>query len=426
MKLNLPDKIVEAIKSMYHEDRLEYYANFLGFVDFYEGEVPKDLLFSTFGVTLLNLRMAMIWHRPFLEKLSNNELKWLLLHEEFHLISNHVKRGKGYDHKLSNIAQDMIINHLIAKNYGEATPYKYTEPIFTQAEYDELMARGRATPQAAQMIGKSTAVQLDPNYKGDLVYEPLYLWLQQEHQKHKEGKPNKLSQPTKDLLDAFVDGQTVDVHMELDELSDELRQQIVHAASEKCRQRSRYSPDSVNQVLELLLQKPKKDNLKLIKRTIAQVKGFIKNPTYRRPSRKLEGAKGNTKVGKGLTVIWDWSGSMWGEHQAVACELYKDGYYLDVIGSDTEVRKVYKVTSKRELAKVPFSGNGGTELQPAINYVADSKNRLNHKPLVILTDGYTDHLDFSGFNQPVLILTVDRPCPLVVEKDNVRQIVIEK
>lgn len=427
MKLNLPDKIVEAIKSMYHEDRLEYYANFLGFVDFYEVK-PETLGMPTFAVTLHKLRMAMLWTEHDLKQLEGANLKWKLFHELSHLICNHIPRSKNYKQNVANVAQDMIINHIAEKYYGSETPYKYVPRPFSQEDYEWFKSRGISEQEdktLREAIGTNNLrPKLDPAYTGDLVFEPLYEWLMQQHQKDLDGKPYEMSEDTAKMMRTL--NGTIDAHMELDELSDELRQQIVHAASEKSRQRSRWSPESVDQVLNLLLKKPKQDNLRLIKKTIAQVKGFVKNPTYRRPSRRIDNGKGNVKLGKGLTVIWDWSGSMWGEHERVACELYKDGYSLDVIGSDTEVRKVYKVTSKKELAKVPFSGNGGTELQPAINYVADAKNRLNNKPLVILTDGCTDQLDFSGFKQPVLILSVDRPCPLVVESDNVRQIVIEK
>jgi predicted metal-dependent peptidase len=42
-----------------------------------------------------------------------------------------------------------------------------------------------------------------------------------------------------------------------------------------------------------------------------------------------------------------------------------------------------------------ISGLGGTEIQPAIDYIADPKNKLNTLNTIILTDGYTDSLNFS-------------------------------
>jgi predicted metal-dependent peptidase len=420
MKLNSHPRLIEANKQLFHQG-LEYYSHFLSFVDFYEAGVPP-LPFPTFGVTIINLRLAMLWNREYLDSLSDNELKWLMLHELYHLLFNHIKRTKGYKHRESNIAQDMIINHLLKKHYSGA-PYHFTEPLVTEEKFNKLLSEGHVREdQRAELIGKSEAVQLDPNYKGELIFEPLYNWLMKENAKPNQGA---LSEDTKRLM-ARNDGQSVDAHLPLDADMDEIRERIVQEVSEKVKQLARGNiGGSTQEVLDLLLRRPKKDNLRLIRKAIGEVKGSIKSPTYRRPSRKVEGTKGNVKIGRGLTVIWDWSGSMYGEHENVASELYKDGYELDIVGSDTQVNRVYKVKSKQELRKVPFMGGGGTELMPAIRYVADPKNKLSHKPLVILTDGYTDGLDFSGWGREVLILTVGQPCN-VRGSEKIKQIKIEK
>jgi predicted metal-dependent peptidase len=363
----------------------------------------------------------MLWNREFLDSLTEKELQWLLLHELYHLLFNHVKRGKGRNHKVSNIAQDMIINHLIGKHYS-APPYNLREPVLKEAQFNDLLAKGLVREEDRVKVDKSTAVQLDPAYSGPLVYEPLYDWLMEENSKPNQGA---LSEDTKRMMQ-WADGQSTDAHLPIDGDMDELRERIVQEVSEKAKQLSRGTMHgSTEEVLELLLRKPKKDNLRLVRKAIGAVKGTIKSPTYRRPSRRVDGSKGNVKIGRGLTVIWDWSGSMYGEHENVASELYKDGYELDIVGSDTQVNRVYKVKNRQQLKKVPFMGGGGTELMPAVRYVSDPKNKLSHRPLVILTDGYTDHLDFSDWNREVLILTVGEECP-VSGSDKVRQIKIEK
>jgi predicted metal-dependent peptidase len=275
--------------------------------------------------------------------------------------------------------------------------------------------------QKIHKVGDPNCVTLDPAYMGALAFEPLYAWLEQENAKPGQGV---LSEKTKDLLKQH-DGQSTDAHiMTLDEVSDDMRRQLVEQVSEKCKQLSRgMNMGNLDGVLELLLNPPANNNLRYIRRVISQVKGSMKSPSYARPNRRGSDTKGNKKVGMGLTVIWDWSGSMHDSHEAVASELYRDGYELDIIGADTEVKNVYKVRSKKELAKVPFRGGGGTELMPAIDYVKNPKNRLTHKPLVILTDGYTDALDLSGFPQQVLILTVGQECSIIAGE--VKQIKIE-
>jgi predicted metal-dependent peptidase len=102
--------------------------------------------------------------------MSQKEVNFITLHEDFHLLFNHPKRTVTgqYDHKMSNIAQDMIINHVI----WEDIPHAFVE-----------------IPKNKD--GKNMALFVPKEYEGRLIFEELYEWLKEEKEKwQKEQKKN--------------------------------------------------------------------------------------------------------------------------------------------------------------------------------------------------------------------------------------------
>ena len=102
--------------------------------------------------------------------MSQKEVNFITLHEDFHLLFNHPKRTVTgqYDHKMSNIAQDMIINHVI----WEDIPHAFVE-----------------IPKNKD--GKNMALFVPKEYTGKLIFEELYEWLKDEKEKwQKEQKKN--------------------------------------------------------------------------------------------------------------------------------------------------------------------------------------------------------------------------------------------
>jgi predicted metal-dependent peptidase len=69
---------------------------------------------------------------------------------------------------------------------------------------------------------------------------------------------------------------------------------------------------------------------------------------------------------------------------------------------------------------------GGTEIQPAIDYIADPKNKLNTLNTIILTDGYTDSLNFSKIKTKTILLTTGVKCNITHDNGKLKQVVIEK
>jgi predicted metal-dependent peptidase len=144
---------------------LPYYGEFNLHINF----VEQDSI-GTCAVNVTTKGMNFFYSPKFLEDMSNKEVNFITLHEDFHLLFNHPKRTVSgqYDHKLSNIAQDMIINHVI----WEDIPHAFVE-----------------IPKNKD--GKNMALFVPKEYEGKLIFEELYEWLKDEKEKwQKENKKN--------------------------------------------------------------------------------------------------------------------------------------------------------------------------------------------------------------------------------------------
>lgn len=400
---------------------LEFYGQFNLFINFHE---QNNI--GTCGVNVTNKGMNFMYSTPFLDKLSQKEVNFILLHEDFHLLFNHPQRTVTgiFNHKLANIAQDMIINHLIVQDI----PTSFAEIPKTED-------------------GKNMPLFLPKGYTGKLIFEELYEYLKDEKEKWSKDKnydPEKAygsygqnpkerdgSLDTWSLEHIFSnldanEGLYLDVHIS-NEVSDEVKESnisdIVRSILSKLESRG-FKTSNVEQTLAKLRTK-RKDYLKEIKRNISNsIFGSHKEKTIVKPNRKgITGIKGNKKVKNIINVILDTSGSMGGSFERVLEYIYKDKVEINFIQGDTEVKWFEKIKSKKQIQTMKIKGLGGTILNPSIQYVRDNFNMYN---TCILTDGATDSLDFSGIKGKVLIVSKGTECPILNSNGKVKQIIIEK
>lgn len=486
---------------------LPYYGEFNLHVNFHENDT-----IGTCGVNVSAKGMNFFYSPKFLENMSQKEVNFITLHEDFHLLFNHPKRTitGQYDHKMSNIAQDMIINHVI----WEDISHNFVE-----------------IPKSED--GKNMALFVPKEYKGKLIFEELYEWLKEEKDKWKkeqdkknkcqtcdgsgkqksdkgeksdeksesgkekgegqgekgedegdggegqgEGEESKDGQgdgghshgegedcpdcngsgkeggekgkdssgkpsygpygknPSKDgdSMDTwsteqiFEDmengtGEYLDKHMG-DEVPEEMREAMVRDVMERLAARG-LSAGNVETTLNKL-RKKRKDYLREIKRAVSNmIFGTIKQKTIVKPNRRqIAGLKGVRKVKTMVNVGLDTSGSMGGQgtFERVLSYVYRNDIEINFMESDTQVNWVQKIKSKRGLESIPIKGLGGTCMQPMIDYIVEHHNDCNS---VMLTDGYTDTLDFSKVKGKFLIISVGVKCPIGRDNGRVKQIVIE-
>jgi predicted metal-dependent peptidase len=476
VKKDLHEKILNGIQSMLIDTKVNmpYYGEFNLHINFVESES-----IGTCAVNVTPKGMNFFYSPKFLEDLSQKEVNFIILHEDFHLLFNHPQRTVTgqYDHKLSNIVQDMIINHVI----WEDISHTFVE-----------------IPKSKD--GKNMALFVPKEYTGKLIFEELYEWLnekKQEHQKDKKEKSKCKScggsgkkeeekgegqgekgegegqgekgegegqgetcdscegsgdEPGKDssgkpsygpygkspkgdgtidtwstekILDDLENGtgEYLDKHIG-DSVPDEMREAMVRDVMERLSARG-LSAGSVETTLNKL-RKKRKDYLKEIKRAVSNmIFGTTKQKTIVKPNRRqISGLKGNRKVKTMINVGLDTSGSMGGQgtFERVLSYVYRNDIEINFMESDTQVNWVQKIKSARRLESIPIKGLGGTCLQPMIDYIVEHHNNCNS---VFLTDGYTDNLDCSKLKGKLLIISVGVKCPIKRSNGKVKQIVLE-
>lgn len=480
---NIHEKLLNTVQTMLIDTRvnLPFYGEYNLHISFHE----QDSI-GTCAVNVTGKGFNFYYSPKFLENLSQKEVNFIDIHEIFHLLFNHPQRTitGQYDHKLSNIAQDMIINHII----WEDITHSFVE-----------------IPKSAD--GKNMALFVPLEYEGKLIFEELYMWLKDEKEKWQKEKDQKSKCPScggsgekdqsqggetlggdqqdgedqkkdgdgegdgegqgescgdcqgtgneggkdssgkptygpygknpskdGDSLDTWSkeqifedlengNGEYLDKHIS-DEVPEELRDAMVKDVMERLAARG-LSAGNIETTLNKL-RKKRKDYLKEIKRAVSNmIFGTTKERTIVKPNRKgISGLKGNRKVKTKINVGLDTSGSMGGQgtFEKILNYVYRNDIEINFMESDTEIKWVQNIKSKRQLESIPIKGLGGTCMQPIIDYIVEHHNDCNS---VLLTDGHTDTLDFSKVKGKFLIISVGVKCPIGRTNGKVKQIIIE-
>lgn len=377
-----------------------------------------------------NASLMFVYNPNFFNKLTDTQLLFVGIHEVQHLISNHIKRtlALGLNHELSNIAADMIINQNIVEQYklplptqivdgketnmGLLMPPEYNEERVMEILYNYLEKNMPPQQKITVKITIPGSGQGDDknqgkgegNGEGDIEVEvPGY--------KDKKGNV---------LLDREEIKKAIGA---VDKIPDNLKDALVDQLLDTAIARGTISGDESAMLQKL--RKSKKNYLAEIKSYVSTLLGSIKKVSWRKFSRKYDLMPGFHRINNEISVILDTSGSMSGMIEKVLAYIFHHDVSCHIIQCDTEIHNVIECTCPNDIQKMKVSGFGGTELQPAINYIAGHK-LLKQLPLVVLTDGYTDTLDFSNIKQKVLAITCGEKVPMKGRNNHVKVIKVEK
>jgi predicted metal-dependent peptidase len=535
-------KLTDAVVAMMATGDLPYYGEFALFINFHEINSPQV---PTAGVNVSTEGMNFFWNPEFIDSLPQPEVNFLLLHEEFHLLFDHIKRTVGYDAKMANIAQDMIINQII---YDEIMKLQGLGKPGTGVKGDPFLDIPK------DHFKNNSALFIPKEYKGEDIFEELYEWLISEQKKWKQKNSDKVkdmkdntnscpkcgssmnedeksdkdskgedggegkegdekdSEGKGDGDDGKGEGEgkgegkgdgsdgepsgsegdgsgsgsggeqehdpntcpscghkksakeqmesrngdkdtegndrygkngkndvecysketifegeerneqnTLDTHI-TDEVPPEMKREVVEGVMQTLKSRG-LSSGEVETILNKL-RKTRKDYLKEIKRTMSShVFGTKKQKTIVRPNRRgIVGLKGHKKYRTEINVILDTSGSMGGEFEKVLSYVFQNDIEINLIQIDARVQDVIKIKDKKQLEKMRIRGLGGTTLQPGIDFMSNPKNKIHRNNTVILTDGWTDNLNFKEVKTQTLILSTASKCPIDWDNGKVKQI----
>jgi predicted metal-dependent peptidase len=166
----LHPKLSHSIELMLLNPRvnLPYYGEFLLHVNFIRRDNDKSL--KTAGVNVTPKGMNYFYNTDFIDDLTQEQVNFLNIHELFHLLLCHPKRTRmgGYDHELSNIAQDMIINQIIVQDINSN---------FVDIPRD--------------YFGRNSALFIPKEYEGEWVFEILYDYIKGRQEEFLKRKPKK-------------------------------------------------------------------------------------------------------------------------------------------------------------------------------------------------------------------------------------------
>jgi len=393
---NCDVKIEDGVKEMLLSPYLRFFGEFLLFINFRKDNFGCP----TMGVNVTLNSLNLYYNTDFLDSITTQQIKFVLCHEVYHLISNHVQRTTlaCYDHKLSNIAQDCIINSLIKED-------------------NELM-------QDLETLDNSGLLYMPPEYAGDRIYEPFYEWLLEKKTEYlnnssdlsngknknnsKKCDPNysgkNKSEEMKNIEKYFKNDQEYmfDQHF-LDDIPYEIRDSFIKNIIDNLKSRGLVT-DNIKLSIEKL-KASKKNYLKLIESAVHSLVGVQKYKTFKKPNRKqIEGLKGRKKEEKVLNVILDTSGSMYGLFNKVLSYIFHNNIVINLIQCDAEVKKFLVIINKNKLNSMSIEGLGGTTLQPGFDFIKSNRVLKNYNTLV-LTDGYCDNIDNTNMRK-ILVLTV--------------------
>jgi len=476
-KTTLHPKLYKCIEEMLINVDLDYqyYGEFAGYINFY---LTRDMPMPTMGVNISKEGMNFYYDDRFVEKLSQKEVNYAVIHEILHLIFKHPKRTTtNYNKQLSNIAQDMIINHIIDTDFSSSftkrpkglielsKEYKkmvdnnkaklYFENLYDflikkQEEYEDEKSKNGQGQQGQGQEGQDGesgqgqegqggesgqgqegqgGEKEDKDGKSGQGQNKMDPNAPDENGQYPNGKQSKIEKQLRDIFDRMKAEKKIkelfDNHME-NEVDEDYAKEMVEQVKQGLKARG-LERGNVETVLEKL-QRKRKDHLKEIKRSVAHLFGRSIKKTITLPSiLGKEGLKGKKRTGKGLNVILDSSGSMYGEFEKTLSFIFQRNVLINLIQVDTQVQDYVTIDNMKDFKKLKIKGLGGTVLQPGIDYIKE-KPELENLNLLILTDGYTDELNFNGLKgcKKALVLTTASKCPISPSNSiPVKQIKIE-
>lgn len=383
----------------------KYYNPFYAHLLFNINIVETDEI-PTFAVTFRNMQFYMLYNKEFLNSLkTKDELRFVIIHELLHIISNHLSRALKNNHniRISNVVQDWIINEAIIEEY---------------------VKKGLAAiPKDNE--GRNLGLFMPKEYTEEHIYEMAYLWAIQQQNMQNDTDDNSnggnygdygRSCQTWDLKTQLQSAKVFDEHIESDDVTAELAKTYIEKLLQAAKSRG-LMPAEFDKFIEKFKPLKNRDFEQALKQIARQVKMSVKTEKYKtivKPPRREAAIKGKQKNSKFINVILDTSGSMWGseEIEKLLGMVISANIAINLVQCDTEVKDIKTYSSTKKLKSgLEVKGGGGTVIQPAIDFI--KKSKYKSFPILILTDGYTDTLDFG--TTPGIVVTTDAE-PTVIGK----------
>lgn len=331
---------------------------------------------------------------------SLKEMKALLKHEVYHIMYNHLKRVENIKNKYSSIAintaMDISINQYInnmpawadkMKNISLTYNIDLSEDLPFE-EYARIIQEGMdklKSSKGPKILKNKDNIELDFLKTSHDSAHAHDLWMNFQEVPNLE----QIKQLTKKVADTAAKGKI---------------------------------PTSFQKIMEVLNTKPEISWKDYLRKTLGTLpKGYKKTSTRndRRQPERLELRGRLPKYVAQIAVAIDISGSITNkEIDQIMIEIFdivkSHNCEITIIECDNQIRRVYKVKSKKDI-KSKLDTKGGTTFSPVIEYI--NKHRMKNYFLIYFTDGLAEKkLSSIPINYKILWVLTGKGERLSLEK----------
>ncbi len=325
-----------------------------------------------------------MYNRAFLESLTDEELRFLVLHEVYHKLFRHLRTWKHLhdkDHECANGSCDYVINLMLVDENKKDGFAKMPKGGLLSEKY-----RGMNTQQ---------------------VFDLLY--------KEKEEQGSQGGSTAERSSQGFDEHDWEGAQELTDEEAEELEAEVDSALREGAILAGKAGGNMSDDIKELL--RPKVNWRKVLRDFATEQCAGREYGTYARPNRRFVGSDIYLPTPVSDTVPelscdMDTSGSCWNVLPYFLAELKSvcstiKPHKLHVLFWDTDVvHEEYQQDELDTLEVKHAHGGGGTDVRCVTKYL--QCNNIKPTASIVFTDGYLS-AGWSEWNHPVLWVIVDNP-----------------
>ena len=320
------------------------------------------------------------YSRAFIEQLNDAELRFLVLHENYHKLYRHLHIWRWMyeeDAELANMACDYVINLKLVDDNAD----------------------GFAT-----MTGALTCGCYDDKYRGMDAAQVYRELREDDPRKNLQGQGDGTGAGTTGDDNTGVGQQSFDEHKwdDAKELSEDEKRELAKEIDEAIRQGALAAGklgNGMDREMQELLQ-PQVNWREVLRDFVTDTCSGSDYSSYNKLNRRwvhlgIAMPSGVTERVNELTVLCDMSGSIGQREQTImltevaeVCKTVKPNK-LRILYWDTDVRRdeVYEMDQIEDFAKsTKPAGGGGTDIEPVARYMQE--HGINPDAAIILTDGY--------------------------------------
>lgn len=361
-----------------------------------------------------------IFDPEFVQKLSDEELKFVMLHEVMHCVLKHCVRGLTRDKDLYNIACDIVVNSLLFETMGLRTFMVYGE-IPMHLTPDNREGRDYTAEEVYDMLLNQGCENMKKSSVNSIAGRG-----QENGTRNGNGKSDTHDDNDNGNNNAGTGGFVrVDTHDIWEEISDSVSQRLTDVWDVRIRNASKNCgcgtgvPFSIKRYIEETKHMPRTN----WKQVLAD---FIRHDradyTFQRRDTRYSGdiimpSFVDNMYGDSVSELWlcvDTSGSISDRMLGmIYAEILSASVQLDAFSGrmaffDTKMSDFFPFESEEDINHIHPIGGGGTSFQCIFDRLAECEEEDLPVGIVILTDGYAEFPNEKrALNVPVLWVIVN-------------------